>query len=565
MKTDSIFRALVLASSAVFFACSSGTGSDDDANEDASEDVADAVSDAADVGDTAADGDESDAADVSDASDDAEAGVTDASDTAEVDAADADVGIDNTPDDNRSTIGDVPESLPLDLAREDVGEPMSADALTAFTEEYVALLEDISYFRHLADRIHGVPETDPEGRYWYGTWWSGVSVERSGDRVIFRHGADGADNNGLRTPQVLESACFAYSLWERPEDEALIREILRGYISWAYAMESEGNAEAGLLLTRASYPESIVAPERGMEVEIDYSLNRPGEDNGATIYVRVPDNPYWGDVWIKNKRSKDDVGHMFRGLGSMQACADLLGEDASAELEEAYEIYFAFARRVQDDLDRIATYDEDLNVYFPNEDLAFYIDLPGIECPHRLLMRLAGRGYTGDIECGSGVGPGDRALTEIRNSNAQIMRSHHIAAVLHALLANRPDVAEPLLGGVIERIDWYVDAVVAGEVPDYVEPRDFATLLIHGANAGVPLTSQEVRWLHEQVRVAAEAYRGMDPAVWDIFGADTPDGNYPYQVNAPGIFINDLGLLLGYCASPWINPNGQPLLDCATL
>ena len=42
----------------------------------------------------------------------------------------------------------------------------------------------------------------------------------------------------------------------------------------------------------------------------------------------------------------------------------------------------------------------------------------------------------------------------------------------------------------------------------------------------------------------------------------TPDGSYPYQPGNSDIVFRDIALPLGACASPWRNPDGQPLFDC---
>ena len=64
---------------------------------------------------------------------------------------------------------------------------------------------------------------------------------------------------------------------------------------------------------------------------IDYSFNQPGLDNGATEYVHIPDNPYWGDLWVKNKRSKDDLGHMMRAIAHVARYAASFDDPALKE------------------------------------------------------------------------------------------------------------------------------------------------------------------------------------------------------------------------------------------
>src|SRR5262249_36196580 len=121
------------------------------------------------------------------------------------------------------TLPNHPRSLPFDLERSDVGQPVSAGEVATATDQFLQLLERTRYFHLVDDRVHGWPESDPAGHYWYGTWWSGITVTKANRRVTYLHGADGADNNGLRTAPLLEGACYAYALWKQPAHEHLTR------------------------------------------------------------------------------------------------------------------------------------------------------------------------------------------------------------------------------------------------------------------------------------------------------------------------------------------------------
>ncbi len=480
-------------------------------------------------------------------------------DAGEVDGGGADADL---PLEHRDQVGEHPKVLPFEYLREDAGDPLTAAEVTSFTERYLELLEHTRYFETIADRVHGWPRSDPQQRYWYGTWWSGVRVIKEIGQVTFLHGAAGADNNGLRTAQIMESTCYAFRLWTEPELEQLLRTLIRGFSSWILAMESSSHPDAGVLMTRASYPEPVLSADRAGDIWIDYGLNRPGEPNGATTYVHVPDNPYWGDIWVKNKRSKDDIGAMLRSIAQVDACTEELGDPARDDLDLLYGLYFRWARRVVDDWYGIATYDEDLNVFIPNEGLANYVTVENAECSAMLALNLAGRAHPGGVECGSGIAFADWAVAELNNSSAQIIRTHHEAAANHALLANRPTLALDLLGGLAERITHFFDAFQEGTQPQGYSPGDYAALMMHSANVGVPLTSQEIRWLMARFDLAHASYLNIPPETFDIFSPATPDGEYPFEPGGDGVFFNDLGLLLGACTSQWRNPSARPILDC---
>lgn len=72
--------------------------------------------------------------------------------------------------------------LPFVYARAPAGTPPTQAELTAITDLYKDLLVQTCYFDVLHERVHGWPQSDPQGRYWYGTWRSGVGFEKSQGR-----------------------------------------------------------------------------------------------------------------------------------------------------------------------------------------------------------------------------------------------------------------------------------------------------------------------------------------------------------------------------------------------
>lgn len=451
-----------------------------------------------------------------------------------------------------------PRTLPFALARPDVGAPVSAAEIAEATDRYLELLARTGWLDLVADRAHGWPESDPEGRYWYATWWSGAGVQVRGGALSYVHVAVGADNNGLRTPQLLEGACYAYLLWRDPREQHLVRRLMRGLSSWHRAMRRSADDRERGLLSRAAYPRSVMDVERG--IFIDYEASRPGIDADPSDYVHVPDNPDWPDVYIKNTRSKDDMGHLLRAVALIDSCDGELGTDAQIELVEMRRLYQEWAQRVEADDYRIATLDAERNVFFPSGDLATYITRLGIECGAGYAIPLLSRYETLGYECTNhGLGPVADPPAGVSNSSAQILRTHHEAAVSLALVTGNAAIAEDLLEGLATRLDGILDAFDAGETPDNANPSDVAQLALESAAMGLPLTSREVRFLHARI---AEAHAAFDPSLpdWDLRAA--PDGDYRFEPPSAGIDWKDLGLLLGLCAGQWVDPSGRAVIDC---
>lgn len=463
--------------------------------------------------------------------------------------------------------GPPPSSLPVSFSRPDVGTPLTQGELEAATDKLTALLTDTRWFEVVDERLHGWPQNAPG--FWFGTWWSGVTITKAAGKVTYLHGAGGADNNGLRTAPYLEGACYAHLMWGKPLTARLVQRMARGYSSWALSMKRSATDTAGPMLARAHYPGSVASSEGGRSLFIDYSLNRPGEDNGATEYVHLATNPTFGDVFIKNKRSKDDLGHIFRSLVQVQACVPRLDAAGQADLAQTKSLYAAFSKDVEAAGWAIATLDKSANVYTPpaTETLAHYSLIDNVECPGALMMRLLGHGDPGTLGCGTGISNTEKLLgSQMKNGVKQILRTHHEAAANMALYTNQTGPALALLQGLAERVVSDVASASLATPPLDMNPTDIVALVLHAANTGVPLTSTEVRFIHSHLEAAWTTYRAPAAAsTYRVFDPGTPDGTYPYDPSGSGMSYSDIGLLIGSCASPYRNPTGRPLLDCKRL
>jgi hypothetical protein len=450
-------------------------------------------------------------------------------------------------------------TLPFPYTRPDVGTPLTATELADETDHYLALLDRTHWFDYMEDRVHGWPESAPGGRYWYATWWSGAGISLRSGHVTFAHVDVGAENNGLRTPQIMEGACYAWLLWHHDQDQHLVRRLVRGLSSWRLAMQrSATDPEIGLT-SRAAYPESVDDPDRG--VHIDYDPNRPGVDGGASYFIHIPTNPTWGDLYVQAQRSKDDMGHIMRGIAAIDACDGMLTETgAQDDIVQARRLYQEWAQRVERDDFHIATLDASLNVVVPTGQLATYF-VPNVECHAQIAIRLLSRNDPFGAHCATPTGASPDPTMGISSSSMQIVRSHHEAAAALALVTGQDALAQEMLAGLAARIEMILDLYDAGMMPDNAHPSDVVQLMVEAANLGVPLTSREVRWLHAQIEIAFAGY-DTSGAEWHVFEPGTADGDYAIEPNGPGIDIKDLALLLGTCVAPYRNPAGRAVLDC---
>lgn len=450
-------------------------------------------------------------------------------------------------------------TLPFPYARPDVGTPLSSTELADATDHYLALLDRVHWFDYVEQRAHGWPESAPGGHYWYATWWSGTGISLRSGHVTFAHVDVGAENNGLRTPQILEGACYGWLLFHDDREQHFVRQLVRGLSSWRLAMQrSATDPEIGLDC-RAAYPESVHDVDR--DLDIDYGPNRPGVDGGASYFVHLPTNPSWGDLYVQAQRSKDDMGHVMRGVAAIDACDGMLTEaGAQDDIVQLRRLYQEWAQRVERDDFHIATFDRSLSVVVPTGQLATYF-VPNVECHAQIAIRLLSRNDPFGAHCATPTGASPEPTMGISSSSMQIVRSHHEAAAALALVTGQDTLAEAMLAGLAARIEMLLDLFEAGTMPDNAHPSDIVQLMVEAANLGVPLTSREVRWLHAQIEIAYAGYDVSGPE-WHVFEPGTPDGDYVFEPNGPGIDVKDLGLLLGACVAPYRNPAGRALLDC---
>jgi hypothetical protein len=296
---------------------------------------------------------------------------------------------------------------------------------------------------------------------------------------------------------------------------------------------------------------------------INYDANRPGVDGGASYFIHIPENPTFGDLHVQAKRSKDDMGHLFRAVALLDACEGHFSDaGARIDLIEMRLLYREWAQRVERDGFRIATLDKELNVWLPPSGLAIYATYGQLECGAELMIRLASRFETLDSRCDNGgLGPLTDPIPGIRPHSNNILRSHHEAAAGLALLTNNVELARDLATGLAARLEMILPVLEDGSDPDHARRHDVYQLAVESSLLGVPLTSREVRFVHGQIEIAAAGYDTTRPD-WNAFDPSVPDGGYDLHPSGPGIDVKDLGILLGTCVAPYRNPTGRPLLDC---
>jgi hypothetical protein len=316
----------------------------------------------------------------------------------------------------------------------------------------------------------------------------------------------------------------------------------------------------------------------GRKIAVDYGPVRREWQSWNAHTIRNPQNPYFGEIWVRNMRSKDDVPHMFRVLPLLMRVIRSGREERVREAAQlAHDFLVLFARDIVAQGYLIRTKGEDGVPYVPSQednpgtpmDLASFVTfdklVPDAECSAKLVTELVAGNDPSGLDCGDGRNATyDEVAGLVHYFNNHIVRYFHLAAVTNALVRRHDDLARDLLEGVIARSEEGIDDEQGRK--DHKEwDADFSSFLVAAATSGMPLTNREVRYIHEHLGASIDHYRAWP--YWDLWDPAIPDGTYDYKPDREGdgkahVRPPELTYLLHYCFSPWRNPAGAQLVDC---
>ncbi len=512
-----------------------------------------------------------------------------AADTIADAAADVDPGV-TAPD----RVARFPAALPFTVERaESVGEAPSTEAVDAFTQRMLSFYADTDLWEWTRSISHGVADENPWDEPSYLFWWQGVTVTKADGRVTFVH-EGGADNMMSHHGRVFGPLAGAYLTLAAGEPNAaddaqaaLLRELLIGYIHGVSATFTGGiyadeDPVVDTIMARAIFHRNHdwEVPNRG-PAAVDYELERAELIQRRHDTLHNPSNPTWGDIWVRNKRSKDDFPWVYR----MQAhLAQILWTVEDEAVREAaltlYDQLQAFSQDVLDHGYIIRAKDAEGAPYIPYldegrgvvDDFASMVEfeafLPNAECNAKLPIALIATGEPQDNDCGDGQFSDYEEVGLARFYGHTWMQwNFHISALTTALLYGQNDHAEALLIGLGERFD----ALRVRDDQISQDPRfasDIAQTLVLAATYGMPLTGEEAQRVIAEFERSADHYEAWP--YWNLWDDDVPDGDYPYlpglsheNAERDQIHIEEMANLFEYCASPVRALNGAQFMDCA--
>ncbi len=346
---------------------------------------------------------------------------------------------------------------------------------------------------------------------------------------------------------------------------------MRGMSAWILS-SAKSKEDYPKILSRAFYPKNIDSNEAGISLHIDYSANRPGQNTDASGYVNIPNNPLFGDIWVKRNRSTDDIGHMLRAISQVQSCREAFDDETRADLNQLTSLYTDWAKSVDDNNFIIPSYDYNGNIESIKKGIGDYnaYRVLGFDptCVEKLAVRYMHTPEAKNLKCGNGISFLEKMGSKyLQNDAIEILRSHHVAAAALAQLKSQDEDAQKLMEGLVNRMNRDFKVANNPKISPKYDLQDIPTFLIHANNIGVPMTSDEIHYIYGRLNAA---YTGLlDPALYNrlhIFDPKVPDGVYPYDPPHIGFYFYTIGVMLGSCSSTFVNSNNErPLLDCDRL
>lgn len=462
----------------------------------------------------------------------------------------------------------LPDRLPFEIDRADDGEPLTVQEISDFTRKLMGFYRSINFGKWVVRISHGVHEST--GLPDYMIWWHDVDPIKRGDTVIWHHGSrGGAHNPAIPTTKVLGQLIAGYLLTGDDEMKYIIDQYMKGLMGWMKGMVYNKDDPYQFIMARniITFNHGYII-EGNKKKEVDYKdWYYPYEGWNAHRF-EYKNNPFWGDIWVTNMRSKDDLPHIYRATAYIIYLEQLVREQNLKEVaKEAHYYMRGFTRDIVDSGYHIRTKDKDGNVYTPQEDLASFVTYefldPYAECNAKLATALIAYDEPRGLNCKKGgINAYEEVAVKNHYYNLEIVSNFHLDAQLFSIIKRQDKFARYLTEGIIERIENYLSRADT----DFKDVKgfkgDMAAYLFKAASQGVPLKNEEVRLIHQQYSLAIEDL--IKWPYWDLWDPDIPDGQYPYEPRSERTHMSmeDMFYVFEYCFSPFRSKGGAKIVDC---
>ena len=481
-------------------------------------------------------------------------------------------------------------------ARTDIAPPPTEAQIAAFTETLSSFFTETGYFDWAWRNTHGLDASYDPDMMDYRIWWQDVGMRREGDAVVFYHHGR-AENVAERTVKVLPNLIGGYLATGNQRLADLSTQLLKGMVALSLGLEFEREDPiVKYLQARAVFNHDHSYEVDGRPVTIDYSGScKPWAQWNVHIF-EIPDNPTYGDIWVSNMRSKDDVAFI---IPTVTMATRAYYESEDPDLKAAALLFLEYIRGfcqniVDSDWFIMTKYEDGVtqrqyNVDRsgdPPVDAGSFVHWetligPDGECNGQLGVALTATG--GDLgkgDCGRGLA--GEVLEHIAFTthffNYENYVTFHIGALAAATLWRHDAAAEALMSGLVDRFEAMLhDPDMPNRDSSYYNSGLAGWLLVAAAH-GYPLSTDEAHHVMEWYGRSADWHRGW--AHWDPWssladGEDIPNDKSPnleYVTNGDGseqeiayIRLMEMPYIFEYCASPVRDKDGVQFVDCEVI
>ncbi len=462
----------------------------------------------------------------------------------------------------------LPKKLPFKIERENEGEPLTDEEITAFTKKLMNFYKTVEFGKWVNRISHGVHKST--GYPDYMIWWHDVDPIKKGDTVVWHHSTrGGAHNPAIPTSKVLGQMIAGYLLTGDEDMRYIAEQYMKGVIAWMKGMVFDENDPYQFVMARniITFNHSYFI-EGNKKKEVDYKdWYYPYEGWNAHRF-EYKNNPYWGDIWVTNMRSKDDVPHIYRATAYIIYLEELAKDESLKKVaEEAHYYMRGFTKDIVDSGYYIRTKDKDGNIYIPTEDLASFVTYefmdPYAECNAKLTTTLIAYSEPKGLNCKKGgINTYEEVAVKNHYYNLEIVSNFHLDSQLFSLIKRQDRFAKYLSQGIIERIDTYLSQMDTDFKDEKSFKGDMAAYLFKAASQGIPLKNSEARLIHQQYSLAIDDY--LQWPYWDLWDPKFTDGQYPYDPYSENgrVAIENMFFVFEYCFSYFRAENGARIVDC---
>lgn len=494
---------------------------------------------------------------------------------------------------------DLPDSFPpkpaspgFVVVRAPVGSAPDAAETAEFTKNYAGFVQRTGFLKWLNRHTQGLAADNPWGLPDYKIWWYNAFMVRSGDKVTLSW-KKAPDNTTQSVGRVLSSVAGMVLNSGDPTARDLTLGLVRGLSATFDGMIwGDEDPVIDTIMARTIFNRSYETTlDGGRQLAVDYESVRYEEIELRHDTLHNPNNPTWGDIYVRNKRSKDDFPFLYRNMAML---VTLAWDTKDTELREAIVKLVKQVRAMTADIIEhdycIRTKDADGKPYIPLtpgggvEDYATFTAyddfVPLGECTGKVATSLLASGETLGNECESADTKfyGDGAFYEelaisTHFCATDLIWGFHVAALAVALTLNDQATARKLLDGLVGRIDGLMVDDRAALYPEWWP--EVVQLLVLAAAYGVPLTGEEARLIQTHYMEASDFYEAT--VCWDPWDSSVPEGTEcavmpdRYARDAAGnvskayLRIEDMLGPFEYCASPFKATTGAMFIDCKAL